>query len=59
MNNNKENELTIELAVSLQPNNMVIVKTVQEAIAELNGLLLLNANEPSPCKFWFGSNYRR
>lgn len=56
---NKENEVTVNMAISLQPNTTVMLKTLQDTIDELNGLLPLTANEPSTCKFWFGRSYRR
>ena len=55
---NKENEVTVKMAICLQPNTTVMLKTLQDNI-ELNGLLPLTANEPRPCKFWFGRRYRR
>ena len=54
----KENEVTVKMAISLQPNTTVMLKTLQDTI-ELNGLLPLTANEPCPCNFWFGRRYRR
>lgn len=48
---NKENEVTVNMAISLQPNTTVMLKTLQDTIDELNGLLPLTANEPSTCKF--------